>query len=161
MEDNPTNRDLLVRRLRQAGFETAIAADGESGIAAARRERPALILMDIGFGPGTMDGWEATRRLKADQATTAIPVIAVTGDVGAEHRQTSLDAGCCEFETKPVDFPRLLGKIRAALARSVSPAAASAPPAQAGEMGGALRRPQSPAGASGWRMTLSRLGATG
>ena len=115
VEDNPVNCELLIRRLEHVGFATCIAVDGPAGVAAAREEQPALILMDIGLGHGKMDGWEATRLIKSDDTTAHIPVIAVTAHAGAEYRRKSLEAGCCEYETKPVQFEQLLAKIRAAL----------------------------------------------
>jgi CheY-like chemotaxis protein len=114
VEDNEMNRDMLGRRLQRQGFEIAIAVDGPSGVAAAASEMPDLILMDIGLG--AMDGWEATRRIKADGNTQAIPIIALTAHALATDRDKSVQVGCADFDTKPVDFPRLLGKISACLA---------------------------------------------
>lgn len=115
VEDNEMNRDMLGRRLRRAGYDVVFAVDGPSGIAQARSESPDLILMDIALG--AMDGWEATRRLKAAPQTAAIPVIALTASAFDSDRRRSLEIGCADFDTKPVDFPRLTGKIQAALAR--------------------------------------------
>jgi two-component system, cell cycle response regulator DivK len=115
VEDNEMNRDMLGRRLHRYGFEMRFAVDGPSGIAAAQSERPDLILMDIALGE--MDGWEATRRIKADPAISAIPVIALTAHALASDRDRSVAVGCIDFDTKPVDLPRLLGKINACLGR--------------------------------------------
>jgi len=121
VEDNPLNRDMLGRRLVRAGFAIATAPDGPSALAAVARERPDLVLMDIGLGDG-ITGWDVTRALKADPATAAVPVIALTARAFETDRAESLAAGCAEFETKPVDFPRLLEKIRALLpAEPLSP----------------------------------------
>jgi CheY-like chemotaxis protein len=114
VEDNEMNRDMLGRRLQRQGFEIAIAVDGPSGVAAAGSEVPDLILMDIGLG--AMDGWEATRLIKADAKTKAIPIIALTAHALATDREKSVQVGCADFDTKPVDFPRLLGKISSCLA---------------------------------------------
>jgi len=113
VEDNEMNRDMLGRRLQRQGYEIAIAVDGPSGVAAAATEVPDLILMDIGLG--AMDGWEATRLIKADAKTRAIPIIALTAHALATDRERSVQVGCADFDTKPVDFPRLLGKISACL----------------------------------------------
>jgi two-component system, cell cycle response regulator DivK len=115
VEDNEMNRDMLSRRLQRRGFEVVVALDGEQGVAAARSESPALILMDMSL-PG-IDGWEATRQLKADAATRATPVIALTAHAMAGDREKCLAAGCDDFDTKPVDFERLLAKIQALLTR--------------------------------------------
>ena len=114
IEDNPINRDVLGRRLERRGYIVRFAEDGPSGIEAAGEIMPDLILMDIGLGE--MDGWEATRRIKADAKTTNIPIIALTASAFESDRIKSLDAGCCEFDTKPVDLPRLLDKMEASLA---------------------------------------------
>ena len=111
IEDNEMNRDMLSRRLERKGFEVSLASDGPAGIAAAGAERPDLILMDVGLGLGKMDGWEATRNIKADPATAAIPIIALTAHAMATDRQKSVEVGCADFDTKPVDFNRLLAKI--------------------------------------------------
>jgi|SRR5678815_525760 CheY-like chemotaxis protein len=113
VEDNEMNRDMLSRRLAKRGYEVAIAVDGEQGVAMARTEAPALIVMDLSL-PG-MDGWEATRQLKAMPETRAIPVIALTAHAMSGDREKALAAGCDDFDTKPVDLPRLLGKIAALL----------------------------------------------
>lgn len=109
VEDNEMNRDMLSRRLMRRGFQVTLATDGMQGIALARSEQPDLILMDISLP--VVDGWEATRTLKADPHTQAIPVIALTAHALAGDREKSLAAGCDEYETKPVDFARLLVKI--------------------------------------------------
>ena len=119
VEDNEMNRDMLGRRLTRHGFQVVFAIDGASGVAMARSEMPDLILMDVALGE--MDGWEATRLIKADPQTTHIPVIALTAHALATDRETSVKVGCAEFDTKPVDMPRLLGKINHCLGR---PAAA-------------------------------------
>ena len=113
VEDNEMNRDMLSRRLVKRGYEVIIALDGEQGVAMARAEAPALILMDMSL-PG-IDGWEATRRLKAAAETRAIPVIALTAHAMAGDREKALAAGCDDFDTKPVELPRLLQKIEALL----------------------------------------------
>ncbi len=114
VEDNDANADMLKRRLMLRGFTVVIATDGLEAIALARQEQPDLILMDISLPE--IDGWTATRRLKDDPATAAIPIIALTGHATVPDREESLAAGCQEFEMKPVDFPRLLGKIEALVA---------------------------------------------
>lgn len=113
VEDNEENRDMLGRRLQRQGFEVCFAVDGPMGVAMAVRDRPDLILMDIALGE--MDGWEATRLIKADPSTAAIPIIALTAHALATDRARSFDVGCAEYDTKPVDLQRLLGKIRSCL----------------------------------------------
>jgi CheY-like chemotaxis protein len=113
VEDNEMNRDMLSRRLQRRGYEVLTAVDGESGLALTRSDPPALVLMDMSL-PG-IDGWEATRRLKADPATRAIPVIALTAHAMAGDREQALAAGCDDFDIKPIDLDRLLGKIEALL----------------------------------------------
>ena len=115
IEDNEMNRDMLSRRLERKGFEVFSAIDGPAGIAAAAAEHPDLILMDVGLGLGKMDGWEATRKLKAEPATAAIPIIALTAHAMATDRLKSVEVGCADFDTRPVDFNRLLAKIVAQL----------------------------------------------
>jgi CheY-like chemotaxis protein len=110
VEDNEMNRDMLSRRLLKAGFEMVIAVDGEQAIDLARSEAPDLILMDISL-PG-LDGWEATRRLKTMPETRPIPIIALTAHAMAGDREKSLAAGCNDYDTKPIDFRRLLEKIQ-------------------------------------------------
>jgi len=113
VEDNEMNRDMLSRRLQRRGYEVLTAVDGESGLALTRTEAPALILMDMSL-PG-IDGWEATRQIKADPATRGIPVIALTAHAMAGDREQALAAGCDDFDIKPIDLDRLLGKIGALL----------------------------------------------
>jgi two-component system, cell cycle response regulator DivK len=116
VEDNEMNRDMLSRRLVRRGYEVVIAVDGEQGVAMARSESPALILMDMSL-PG-LDGWEATRRIKAAPETKRIPVIALTAHAMSGDREKAVAAGCDDFDTKPVDLDRLLQKIEALLARA-------------------------------------------
>jgi CheY-like chemotaxis protein len=104
------NLDMLARRLTRLGFEVVAAQDGAAGLTKAASERPELILMDMSLP--VLDGWEATRRLKADPATRAIPVIALTAHAMAEDKEKAMSAGCDDYDTKPIDLPRLLGKIR-------------------------------------------------
>jgi CheY-like chemotaxis protein len=118
VEDNEMNRDMLSRRLQKQGYEVVIAVDGEEGVATAQTEAPALILMDMSL-PG-VDGWEATRRLKASPQTQRIPVIALTAHAMTDDRDKALAAGCDDFDTKPVDLPRLLAKIQALLDRGAA-----------------------------------------
>ncbi len=119
VEDDELNRDSLRRLLRRRGYDILLAVDGEKALAVARAERPDVILMDMRL-PG-IDGWEATRRLKADPATRAIPIIALTAHAMASDRAEALAAGCDDHDTKPIDLDRLLPKIEALLA-SHSPA---------------------------------------
>jgi two-component system cell cycle response regulator DivK len=118
VEDNEMNRDMLSRRLERKGFAVAIAVDGREGVVAARGEHPDLILMDMSLP--VLDGWEATRRIKADPTTAAIPIIALTAHAMAGDREKALDAGCDDYDSKPIDLPRLLDKIQALLARAVA-----------------------------------------
>jgi two-component system, cell cycle response regulator DivK len=115
VEDNEMNRDMLSRRLVKRGYDVAIAVDGEQGLAMARSESPALILMDMSL-PG-LDGWEASRRLKADPQTKDIAIIAITAHAMAGDREKALAAGCNDFDTKPIELTRLLTKIEALLTR--------------------------------------------
>jgi CheY-like chemotaxis protein len=115
VEDNEMNRDMLSRRLVRSGYEVLLAMDGGEGLAKARAESPDLILMDMSL-PG-LDGWEATRQLKAEPGTREIPVIALTAHAMSGDRQKALSAGCDDFDTKPVELPRLLTKIQALLQR--------------------------------------------
>lgn len=114
IEDNELNRDMLSRRLRRRGFEVEVAPDGASGVSAARSSPPDLVIMDLGLP--VMDGWEATRLLKEAPETRAVPVIALTAHALPGERDKALAAGCDEYDTKPVDLTRLLGKIEALLA---------------------------------------------
>jgi len=109
VEDNEMNRDMLSRRLERKNYEVVIAVDGAEGVAKAQSESPDLILMDISLP--VIDGREATRRLKALPATQAIPIIALTAHAMAGDRDMALEAGCDDYETKPIDLPRLLDKI--------------------------------------------------
>jgi CheY-like chemotaxis protein len=111
VEDNEMNRDMLSRRLLRRGYEIVFATDGQQAVDRAKSESPALILMDMGLP--VIDGWEATRRIKADPATGGIPVIALTAHAMAADRDKALAAGCDDFDTKPVDIERLVGKIEA------------------------------------------------
>jgi CheY-like chemotaxis protein len=109
VEDNEMNRDMLSRRLQRRGYRILTAKNGQEGLSLARLETPALILMDIGLPE--MDGWEITRCLKADRNTQPIPIIALTAHVLVEDRAKALEAGCNDYETKPIDFGRLIEKI--------------------------------------------------
>jgi CheY-like chemotaxis protein len=113
VEDNEMNRDMLSRRLAKRGFEVVMAVDGAEGVSMARSAAPDLILMDMSLP--VMDGWTATRKLKADASTQGIPVIGLTAHAMAGDREKCLEAGCDEYDTKPVDFPRLLEKIQVQL----------------------------------------------
>ena len=116
VEDNELNRDMLGRRLKRHGFTVCFATDGPAGVKMAADEAPDLILMDVALGD--MDGWEASRQIKANVQTANIPIIALTAHALASDRDKSVEVGCAEFDTKPVDLPRLLGKIEACLAHS-------------------------------------------
>ena len=116
VEDNEMNRDMLSRRLVRKGYEVVMALDGQQGVAMASSEKPDLILMDMSLP--VIDGWEATRQVKADDATKAIPVIALTAHAMSGEREKCLAAGCDEYDTKPVEFNRLVEKIVALLARN-------------------------------------------
>ncbi len=109
VEDNEMNRDMLSRRLKRKGFEVITAADGREGVAKASAESPDLILLDMSLP--VMDGWEAARKIKADPETRDIPIIALTAHAMSGDREKALEAGCDEYDTKPVELPRLLGKI--------------------------------------------------
>jgi two-component system cell cycle response regulator DivK len=113
VEDNEVNAEMLTRRLERRGFTVLVARDGREAIAAAEREQPSLILMDMSLPE--VDGWEATRRLKANPITAPIPVIALTAHAMSSDRDRCLAAGCEDFDTKPVDFARLLDKMQAVL----------------------------------------------
>jgi CheY-like chemotaxis protein len=116
VEDNELNRDMLGRRLQRQGFVMSFAPDGPSGVRMATEELPDLILMDVALGE-QMDGWDATRCIKADPKTARIPIIALTAHALASDRDKSVEVGCAEFDTKPVDLPRLLSKINRCLAK--------------------------------------------
>ena len=124
VEDNEMNRDMLTRRLQRHGFSVCCAHDGAAGVAMAASEAPDLILMDVALGE--MDGWEATQLIKANPVTSAIPVIALTAHALASDRAKSVEVGCSDFDTKPVDLQRLLGKMRALLPQAKQPSAAVA-----------------------------------
>ena len=109
VEDQEMNRDMLSRRLKKRGYEVLIAVDGAEGLEKARSESPELILMDMSLP--VIDGWEATRQLKADEATRGIPVVALTAHAMSTDRDKALEAGCDAYETKPVELPRLLETI--------------------------------------------------
>jgi len=113
VEDNPMNRDIIFRRLRLEGYDIVTANDGARGVAMAETERPDLILMDMSLP--ILDGWEATQQIKSLAALQSIPIIALTAHAMAEDRAKCLQAGCDEYESKPVEFPRLLAKIRSLL----------------------------------------------
>jgi CheY-like chemotaxis protein len=116
VEDNELNRDMLSRRLIRNGHTVVVAVDGEQGVAMAISESPDIVLMDMSLP--VLDGWAATRKLRADPATRVIPVIALTAHAMAGDREKALDAGCNDYDTKPVELPRLLGKIAALLHRA-------------------------------------------
>ncbi len=113
VEDNEMNRDMLSRRLKRRGIDVLVAVDGAEGVAVATAEQPDLILMDMSLP--VLDGWAATRRLKASIATQSIPVIALTAHAMAGDQEKCLEAGCDDYDTKPVEFVRLMGKIQAIL----------------------------------------------
>jgi two-component system cell cycle response regulator DivK len=113
VEDNDMNRDMLSRRLQRRGHDVVCAVDGAEGLELARTELPGLILMDMSLP--ILDGWEASRQLKADPATSSIPIIALTAHAMSNDRERALEAGCDDYDTKPVELPRLLGKIDALL----------------------------------------------
>src|SRR5919199_2057495 len=115
VEDNDVNQRILQRRLERRGFEVVIAEDGAQGVAMASSETPNLILMDMSLP--VVDGWEATRQLKASEATRAIPIIALTAHAMVGDEQKALAAGCDDYDVKPIEIERLLGKIDVLLAR--------------------------------------------
>jgi CheY-like chemotaxis protein len=119
VEDNEMNRDMLSRRLQKRGYDVVMAVDGEQGVALAQSAAPALVLMDMSL-PG-VDGWEATRLIKTAPATRSIPVIALTAHAMSGDREKALAAGCDDFDTKPIDLERLLGKIEALLGGAGKP----------------------------------------
>jgi len=116
VEDNEMNRDMLSRRLARRGFDVLIAENGQSGVELTVSERPDLVLMDMSLP--VMDGWEATRRLKGDPNTSTIPIIALTAHAMASDREQALEAGCDDYDSKPVDLTRLVRKIEQLLAAS-------------------------------------------
>jgi CheY-like chemotaxis protein len=115
VEDNEMNRDMLSRRLTRRGYEVTIAVDGQQGVELAGSSTPDVILMDMSLP--VIDGWEATRRIKADAATAGIPVIALTAHAMSGDREQALAAGCDDYDTKPIELDRLLGKIAGQLER--------------------------------------------
>ena len=123
VEDNEMNRDMLSRRLNRRGFEVLIAEDGGLAVSMTQTERPDLVLMDMSLP--VIDGWEATRRLKADPETAGIPIIALTAHAMDSDRERALEVGCDDYDSKPVDLPRLLGKIETLLGSDGSGAGSS------------------------------------
>jgi CheY-like chemotaxis protein len=115
VEDNEMNRDMLSRRLQRNGFDVVLAVDGEEAVRVAAADRPDVILMDMSLP--VIDGWEATRRIKAATASAHIPIIALTAHAMAGDREKAMAAGCDDYDTKPIELPRLLGKIEALLSR--------------------------------------------
>jgi two-component system cell cycle response regulator DivK len=115
VEDNEMNRDMLSRRLQRRGYEVVMAVDGQDGVTKAQAEAPALILMDMSLP--VLDGWEASRQLKAAPATRGIPIIALTAHAMSGDREKAIEVGCDDFDTKPIELDRLLAKIEALLAR--------------------------------------------
>lgn len=118
VEDNEMNRDMLSRRLERKGFSIVMATDGAAGVEMAKNENPDLILMDMSLP--IMDGWAATRQIKADPQTKTIPVIALTAHAMAGDRERTLEAGCDDYDTKPIDLPRLLSKIEGLLQKKAA-----------------------------------------
>jgi two-component system cell cycle response regulator DivK len=118
IEDNEMNRDMLSRRLERRGYQVLIAVDGQQGLDMATAEKPELILLDMSLP--VIDGWEVARRLKVDASLRSIPVIALTAHAMAGDRERALESGCDDYDTKPVELPRLLQKIEALLARSAA-----------------------------------------
>ena len=118
VEDSFENRDMLTRRLQRRGFTVCCAPDGYTGVAMSVSENPDLILMDVALGE--MDGWQATRLIKSDARTSNIPIIALTAHALASDLEKSVEVGCADFDTKPVDLTRLLGKIQGCLARAAA-----------------------------------------
>ena len=116
VEDNELNRDMLSRRLQRRGYDVLLAIDGEDGVEVARTLNPDLVLMDMSLP--TVDGWEATRRLKADDNLRHIPVIALTAHAMANDREKALEAGCDDYDTKPIELARLLAKMEMLLRRA-------------------------------------------
>jgi len=126
VEDNEMNRDMLSRRLERKGYQVVIAVDGQSGVELAGAELPDLVLMDMSLP--VLDGWEATRRLKADPATAHLPVIALTAHAMSGDRERAIAAGCDDYDTKPIELVRLLGKIETLLAAAAGAAVVAAEP---------------------------------
>ena len=118
VEDNELNRDMLSRRLQRRGYEVIIAVDGQEGVALAQTEVPDLILMDMSLP--ALDGWEATRQLKAAPGTKSIPIIALTAHAMSGDRDQALEVGCDDYDTKPIEMSRLLAKVEALLGKAMS-----------------------------------------
>ena len=118
VEDNETNRDMLARRLERRGYQVIVALDGAQGVSMARSEAPALILMDMSLP--VLDGWQATQQIRAGVETRAIPIIALTAHAMVGDRERALAAGCDDYDTKPIDLPRLLDKMERILAKTAS-----------------------------------------
>jgi two-component system, cell cycle response regulator DivK len=118
VEDNEMNRDMLSRRLTRRGFEVIFAVDGQQGVDLARTQRPDIILMDMSLP--VLDGWEATRLVKADDATRCVPVIGLTAHAMSGDRERAIEAGCDDYDTKPVELDRLIGKIERLLSAAKS-----------------------------------------
>jgi len=118
VEDNEMNRDMLSRRLVRRGFTVSVAVDGQEGVDTARRQMPDIILMDMSLP--VLDGWSATRILKAEGSTRSIPVIALTAHAMAADRAKALDCGCDDYDTKPIEMPRLLEKMERLLAAKLN-----------------------------------------
>lgn len=121
VEDNEMNRDMLSRRLSRRGFNVLLAENGQAGVELTVSQRPDLVLMDMSLP--VIDGWEATRRIKADPSTSTIPVIALTAHAMASDREMALQAGCDDYDSKPVDLARLIGKIEQLLGAAQMPQA--------------------------------------
>jgi len=125
VEDNEMNRDMLMRRLARKGYDVVIAVDGGQGVAMAASAAPDLILLDMSLP--VLDGWEVARRLKAAEETRSIPIIALTAHAMAGDRERAVEAGCDDYDTKPIDLPRLLGKVEALLSEDDGRPTASGP----------------------------------
>jgi len=125
VEDNEMNRDMLMRRLARKGYDVVIAVDGGQGVAMAASAAPDLILLDMSLP--VLDGWEVARRLKAVEETRSIPIIALTAHAMTGDRERAVEAGCDDYDTKPIDLPRLLGKVEALLSEDDEPPTASGP----------------------------------
>jgi two-component system, cell cycle response regulator DivK len=119
VEDNEMNRDMLSRRLIRRGYDVAIAVDGDQGVTMAQSEKPDLVLMDMSLP--VIDGWEATRRIKSSDETRHLPVIGLTAHAMAGDREKALEAGCDDYDTKPIELERLIGKIEALLPSGAKP----------------------------------------
>lgn len=127
IEDNVENRESLSRRLERRGFEVLVAVDGKTGVEMAKAEKPDLILMDMNMPE--VDGWEATRQIKAQPESSHVPVIALTAHAMAGDRARALEAGCAEYHTKPIEFPKLLSQIEALLQSAITRPEPNAEPA--------------------------------